>query len=94
MAGKRRDLQSVQRKLDGLLDAIAEGMRGETMQQKLDQLEVRRAELTREIERAALPAPRLHPNLAEIYRTKVEALQAALAGLDRAGFVQAPVITR
>jgi site-specific DNA recombinase len=49
------------------------------LQQKLDDLEARRAALEGELEAAPPPAPRLHPNLAELYRQKVAALHAALA---------------
>jgi hypothetical protein len=38
---------------------------------KLDELESRKAALEAELAAAPSPAPRLHPNLAEIYRRKV-----------------------
>jgi len=75
---RRRELEEIRRKLDGLIDAIAEGLRGTGLQAKLDQLEQRKARLECEIDGAPAAAPRLHPNLAELYRKKVANLQEAL----------------
>ena len=73
-----QELTSVARKLDGLIEAIAEGFRADGLQRRLDQLEARKAELEGLLA-APAPAPtRLHPNLAEVYRRKVSELQAAL----------------
>jgi hypothetical protein len=76
---QRRELEEVNRKLRGLIEAIAEGLRAPGLQAKLDELESRKAALEAELAAAPPPAPRLHPNLAEIYRRKVADLQAALA---------------
>jgi site-specific DNA recombinase len=76
---QRRELDDVNRKLRGLIDAIAEGLRGPGLQAKLDELESRKARLEAELAAAPPPSPRLHPNLAEIYRRKVVDLQAAMA---------------
>ncbi len=77
--GMEKELAQVSRKLGRLIDAIAQGIRGAGLQQKLDELEDRKAALE-----AALAAPpptpvRLHPNLAEVYREQVANLHAALA---------------
>ena len=60
LASHKHELESVTRKLDGLIDAIAEGMRAPGLQQKLDALEARKAELTRLIENAGISLPLLH----------------------------------
>jgi len=52
------------------------------LQQKLDELGARKAVLEREITNAPAPAPRLHPNLAEIYRRKISNLREALSEPD------------
>jgi len=75
---KRRELTETSKRLDGLIDAIADGLRTPGLKQKLDEMEERKAVLEREIAGAALPAPRLHPNLAELYRRKVTELAVAL----------------
>jgi hypothetical protein len=78
--------------LSGLIDAIGEGFRAPGLQTKIDELERRRAELEAAIASAPLPAPRLHPNLAELYRKKVESLHEALA--DSATHTEALKILR
>ena len=79
---KRRELDAVGRKLDGLINAIAEGLRAPGLQQKLDELTVRQAELERALQAAPRPPPLLHPKLADVYRQRVENLQTALDGPD------------
>ena len=49
------------------------------LQAKLDELESRKTALEAKLAAAPPPAPRLHPNLAELYRRKVADLQTALA---------------
>ena len=77
---KRRELETVLRKLSGLIDAIADGLRAPGLQRSLDELEATKVALEAEVT-AMMPAtpPRLHPNLAEVYRDKVARLQEALA---------------
>jgi len=76
---QRRELEDVNRKLRGLIEAIAEGLRAPGLQAKLDELESRKTALEAKLAAAPPPAPRLHPNLAELYRRKVADLQTALA---------------
>ena len=98
LISRRRELEAVERKLDGLIDAIADGLRTPGLQGRLDELEQRRVELRSEIAAAEAgpELPRLHGNLAEVYRAKVarlreafladggtETLEAARALIDR-----------
>ena len=76
---KRRELERVSQKLDGLIDAVSDGLRTDGLLAKLQELEQRKAGLIAELDAAPPPAPRLHPNLAELYRRKVENLREALA---------------
>jgi len=76
---QRRELEEVNRKLAGLIEAIAEGLRAPGLQAKLDELESRKTALEAKLAAAPPPVPRLHPNLAELYRRKVADLQTALA---------------
>ena len=65
--------------MEGLYDAIADGLRTIGLKDRLETLEARQAELDLTL---ASPAPtpvRLHPNLSEIYRQKVAELAATLA---------------
>ena len=75
---KRRELADVKRKLDGLIDAIADGLRAPGLQQRLDELEARRTEIEESLAAAPTTPVRLHPNLAQVYRRQVERLQQAL----------------
>jgi site-specific DNA recombinase len=75
---KKRELSEVKRKLTGLIDAIAEGLRGAGLQQRLDELEERRNEIEQELPSQQPTSIRLHPNLAQVYRRQVERLQQAL----------------
>jgi site-specific DNA recombinase len=78
-AGKERELGEVRRRLDKLIEALIEGYRADGLQQRLDDLEARKAALEQELAADPPPPVRLHPNLAQVYRTKVERLHEALA---------------
>jgi site-specific DNA recombinase len=75
---RRRELVDVTRRLNGLIEAIADGLRSPGLQQKLEELETRKELLAVDLSSAPAPKPRLHPNLAEIYRRKVTELEVAL----------------
>ena len=74
---KKRELTDVTRKLNGLIDAIADGLRAPGLQQRLDELEARRVAQQDLATRPTTPV-RLHPNLAQVYRRQVERLQEPL----------------
>ena len=95
---KQRELAGVSRKLNGLIDAIVDGLRAPDLQQRLDDLGARKATLEAEIAKVSMSAtaPVLHPALAEMYRARLarlretlesegcrEALEAARALIDR-----------
>ena len=65
-------------RLFGLYDAIADGLRTPGLKAKLEEMEAQKAVLQDEIDAAPPPAPRLHPNLAELYRRKVDELHRSL----------------
>jgi hypothetical protein len=71
-------LADVERKLEGLMDAIADGFRTPGLLQKLEEAEARKDELTTELAAPAPPPIRLHPKLAELYRAKVADLVDSL----------------
>ena len=96
----RSEHQRVCRQIDRLVDALADGEPAARLAGKLKELERRRLELERELETAKAPAPRLHPNIAEVYRRKVEELHEALKADDSGparelvrGLVEAIVLT-
>ena len=78
------ELKRVQDQMERLVDAIANGTPPAMVNDRLTRLEQRRVALAAEVAMAASPAPRLHPNLAEMYRRKVADLVAALEDDDGA----------
>ena len=70
------ELARVTRKLKGLYDAIADGLRTPGLKDQLLELEARQTQLNELIGRAPPPVPRLHPKLAEVYRTTAADLHA------------------
>ncbi|WP_308124573.1 zinc ribbon domain-containing protein [Maritalea mobilis] len=74
-----KELQSMNDKLDGLYDAIAEGLRTPGLRARLEDLETRKAALEASLEAPAPSPVRLHPNLSELYRKKVAHLSSSLA---------------
>jgi site-specific DNA recombinase len=73
-----KGLDKTVRQLDGLYDAIADGLRTPGLQAKLENLEACKVDLEAQIANAPVPAPVLHPNLASLYRRKVAALHESL----------------
>ncbi|HSZ91091.1 MAG TPA: recombinase family protein [Acetobacteraceae bacterium] len=78
------ELQRVRQQIERLVDAITEGMPAAAVRDRLGILEQRRLALEVAEKTATAPAPRLHPNLAEVYRRKVSALALALEAEDAA----------
>jgi DNA invertase Pin-like site-specific DNA recombinase len=72
------ELEEVTRKLHGLIDAIAEGLRAPGIQTRLEELEARKSALERALEGPPELPFQLDPNLSEVYRQKVEQLQISL----------------
>ena len=69
----------VTRRLDGLYEAIADGLRTAGLKTRLEEMEARLAEIDAKL---AAPAPspvRFHPQLSAIYRRKVDELSETLA---------------
>jgi hypothetical protein len=96
----RSEHQRVCRQIDRLVDALADGEPAARLTGKLKELDRRRLELERELETVKAPAPRLHPNIAEVYRRKVEELHEALKAEDAGparelvrGLIEAIVLT-
>ena len=75
--GRERELAAIRLKLDKLVDAVANGLKSTTIQSKLADLERQEEALRQEIESVAVPAERLPPNLAELYRAEMARLREA-----------------
>ena len=75
----RHDLDRVERRIRRLVELITEDDAPvRALKQDLVALEARQITLQRELAAAKAPAPLIHPNLAEVYRQRVERLHEAL----------------
>ena len=93
-AGQRSALEAerarVARRLRKIVDAIAEGVSARSLKDELLELEAREDEIKAKL--AATPEPKVYlaPNMAEIYRARVDELQHVLAvGSEQAQAQQA-----
>ncbi len=73
-----RDLEKTEREIRRVIDAIKSGVPGVAVKDEMTALEARRIELLAQLQAAPPPMPRLHPNLAELYRQKIMNLAEAL----------------
>ncbi|WP_372394604.1 recombinase family protein [Azospirillum sp. HJ39] len=78
IAGRRKELERVQRELDRAVQAILDGVPGSQLKDKIGKLEARKAELADILASATEPPPLLHPNMAEMYRQRIAALHERL----------------
>ena len=78
--GQRDELRRLARKIANFVDTIGEGNGSAALLSALKDAEARKSALEAELAVAEAPAPRLLPNLAELYRAKVADLQEALGG--------------
>src|SRR5262249_49695802 len=79
LEAKRMELARIEGRLPRLAELITEDEAPvRALKDELRILERRQSELTNELAGASSPAPLIHPNLAEVYRQKVAALNEAL----------------
>jgi site-specific DNA recombinase len=74
----RRDLAKTEREIGRLIEAIKAGVSGGAVKDEITALEARRSDLLIQLKAAPPPIPRLHPNVAAIYREKILSLREAL----------------
>ena len=67
-----RKLKKVSQQIDGLVTAIADGLRGASVQSRLDALEHEKDVLTRQLQTQSTRPPQLPHDLALLNRGKVE----------------------
>lgn len=82
LSDKRQELTAVQREIDKYLDAIAAGVPGGQVKERMIALASRQEQLTAELQTTPEPKPLLHPGMARLYRQKVMALREALERED------------
>jgi site-specific DNA recombinase len=77
-----RGLEKTEREIGRLIEALKAGVPGAAVKEEMTVLEAKRVELLARLEAAPPSMPRLHPNLAELYRQKVTNLAEALNDED------------
>ncbi|ABV92145.1 recombinase [Dinoroseobacter shibae DFL 12 = DSM 16493] len=83
-AQNARKLAAVNRQIDQIVDAIAQGMFHISMKDKMTALEAEKLRLEQELRETEEESPVLiHPGLADRYRAQVESLEGALADPQR-----------
>lgn len=74
---ERAELERIRRQINRFVDAIAEGTPAAVVKDRLKELETRRLHLEAQLAAANSPPPRLHPNLADVYRGKGRAARGS-----------------
>ncbi len=75
------ELDKVNRGIREIIEAVKSGFRSSAMAAELTALEARKQEIEAVVTQSSAPKPRVHPNVANLYRDKVADLHNAL---DRA----------
>ncbi len=75
----RKELAGIEKKIASMLDAIEEGGYVRGMSDRLRELEARQDEINERLATVPVEIPDIHPNIAGVYRRKVERLAEALA---------------
>ena len=77
-AGMKSDIERIDRQIKRLVDAILEGADAKPINAKLKELEAEKARQENALNAAPEDKPLLHPNLAAIYRARIENLETVL----------------
>ena len=78
LTAKRAELKKIEAQIEKMLQAIMDGFYSSSMKEKMTALEARKAELSHNLEQAKEPPPLLHPNMALLYRERIDELFKAL----------------
>jgi site-specific DNA recombinase len=82
LSGAKRELERVKRDIQKVIEAIKAGFALTELKVEMDALQVRKEALLATLSTAEESAPLLHPTMADLYRSKVEELAAALQRED------------
>ena len=78
-ATDRKELADIEKKIATMLDVIEDGGYSRGMIDRMRELEARQDEIAERLAAAPVDIPDIHPNIAIVYRRKVERLAEALA---------------
>ena len=84
LSSKQAEVSRIGGQMERLVDALADGAPAPAIKARMQALEERRERLEQEMAAAVEPAPRLHPNLAEVYRQRMSDLSELLRRDDHA----------
>ncbi len=82
LSGAKRELERVKREIQKVIEAIVDGVKGSELKQRMADLQDRKDALLKQLDAAEEPPPLLHSKMADLYRSKVEELAAALQRED------------
>ncbi len=82
LSAAKRELERVKREIQKVIEAIVDGVKGSELKDRMADLQNRKDALLKQLEVADEPPPLLHPSMADLYRSKVEELAAALQRED------------
>lgn len=74
----RRALQKIEKAVAGIMTAIEDGLYQPSMKARMEDLERQKAEIAERLSQAPADIPDLHPNLANVYRLRIERFTDAL----------------
>jgi hypothetical protein len=97
----KRELERVRRDIQKVIEAIKAGYTGPELKAEMDALQMRKEALLSQLKSVNEPPTLLHPSVADLYRTKIEQLAAALQREDTRleasemlrGFIDSIVLT-
>jgi hypothetical protein len=81
-ASDQKALQKIERAIAGIMEAIEDGMYQPSMKARMADLERQKAEITARQLEAPTDIPDVHPNIANLYRRRVERLTETLNDPD------------
>ncbi len=87
----RKELAGIEEKIASMLDAIEEGGYVRGMSDRFRELEARQDEINERLSAAPVDIPDIHPNIAGVYRRKVERLAEAAEAIR--GLIERIVLT-
>jgi len=81
-ATDQKTLAKVEKAIAGIIAAIEDGMYQPSMKARMDDLERQKAEIAARMAQAPADVPDIHPNLANVYRLRIERFTEALDDPD------------
>ncbi|MCD4512201.1 recombinase family protein [Brucella pseudogrignonensis] len=78
----QKTLAKIEKAIAGIIAAIEDGMYQPSMKARMDELERQKAEIAARMTQAPADVPDVHPNIANLYRLRVERLTEALNDPD------------